>query len=836
MSPWPSRAPWRQVLLPLLVVPAVLLVAGEQRHSPECRAQSTEDTDKRALAEDADDAVLLAHQHHISIGTRNVGVKSGVEREIKGAELRARGPEKSGLNTTDEARWWERLDPKRTAAQASGVNQNSDSDFQAFRTALLTNILLIVAFCSLFMLLKYWFPMVYQNNIIQGTSPCTPPEGLFGWARASLATSNEEAEACVGLDNAMLLEFSNLAMRISFRIGAPLVAVLGTLHWTAGGHAAGNDRMSIMSFGNVQDGNWLYWLHPAFVWYVVIAVQLSIFQAQRGFLPRRFRWLRGMPEPRASTVLVESVPPDYQSDDQLRAFFEKMFGTEDKIKSAFMVKHTEHIEAAIARRRYSETKLLETTTAWERAGRDESRRPVVHTPWSQDAIRYYEKERVDAEEAIKAERKKVEDESTEVGQINTSTGFVTFHARSDAEVAIFLDYTSDAEEWIVSQPPGPDSVRWQDLKVDPANATAQTVFGYGLIALLYMAYLPAVVGISRLAERAHAGIGLVDTLWNAFAPTVGLQLMVAFLPTFLILIFKEFFCLKDETWAQYKLHNYYYWFNIVFVVLVTAIGRSVLDFTWDLIAHPLNAFAIFAETMPYSTHFYINFMVLQWVSHFMNILRYVNLFKFVALQRLFNDEDARKMAEPEDQDFYGIGSRSARWTTNLIIGIVFSTLSPPIAVVTFINFAIARLVYGYLIPFAETRKADLGGACWVQCLHHLFIGLGIYVVLMTGVLWRQAGSHGPALMAAPALLYVLLAYRRFNTEFKWERLPFSELVREEQEDFKGHVKDGTKYVQPGLVEMGFGDRGKARFKAGISAVMTAQNMKKSSTAKPDMKA
>merc|ERR1719188_1040262 len=140
--------------------------------------------------------------------------------------------------------------------------------------------------------------------------------------------------------------------------------------------------------------------------------------------------------------------------------------------------------------------------------------------------------------------------------------------------------------------------------------------------------------------------------------------------------------------------------------------------------------------MPSSTHFYMNFMMLQWVTHAMNLTRYVNLFKYLALVPIVGQTKAKEMSEPEDQDYYGIGSRSARWSLNLLIGLVFSSLSPLICLFTLVNFALCRLVYGYLIVYAEERKPDLGGVFFMQQLNHLMKGLVIYAALMVGVILR----------------------------------------------------------------------------------------------------
>merc|ERR1719335_1372295 len=174
----------------------------------------------------------------------------------------------------------------------------------------------------------------------------------------------------------------------------------------------------------------------------------------------------------------------------------------------------------------------------------------------------------------------------------------------------------------------------------------------------------------------------------------------------------------------------------------------------------------------------MNFLVLQWVTHAMILMRYVPLSKFKAWSVLFPEEEAREMSEPEDQDYYGLGSRSARFTINLVIGIVYGTLSPPINLLVFINFAVCRLLYGYLIPFAETKKADLGGPFWVAQLEHLFIGNIIYCICMIGVLSGRATTMGPAFIAMPSLLYVIWSFRRFKTAFSWEKLAFQDVAKE----------------------------------------------------------
>merc|ERR1719198_1812375 len=107
----------------------------------------------------------------------------------------------------------------------------------------------------------------------------------------------------------------------------------------------------------------------------------------------------------------------------------------------------------------------------------------------------------------------------------------------------------------------------------------------------------------------------------------------------------------------------------------------------------------------------------------MNLTRYINWAKFKALCVVCEEERAKELSEPEDQDYYGMGARSARFTLNLVIALVYCSLCPLITVVTGINFLITKLIFGYLLVFAEGKKPDLGGVFWVTSLTQVMKGL-----------------------------------------------------------------------------------------------------------------
>merc|ERR1719265_3061690 len=251
------------------------------------------------------------------------------------------------------------------------------------------------------------------------------------------------------------------------------------------------------------------------------------------------------------------------------------------------------------------------------------------------------------------------------------------------------------------------------------------------------------------------------------------------------MIFCNFFKLTAEAFLQNRIQVWYFYFNVVFVMLVTAVGPCLTETLKTLSEKPLYIFQLLATTMPFATHFYLNFIPLQWVTHAQNMLRTAPLGKFLFFRTLYGDETAKQMAEPEDQDYYGIGSRCARHSFLLALVLVFCTLTPLINLLGFVNFFMCRLVYGYLIPFAEVRKPDLGGVFWVTNLLNVQRCMVIYICLMTGVICYRFYNPWPCIIAVSSLIFWYMSFTKFQ-HLRWETLSMEGIVA-----LHGTVKKGS---------------------------------------------
>jgi len=350
--------------------------------------------------------------------------------------------------------------------------------------------------------------------------------------------------------------------------------------------------------------------------------------------------------------------------------------------------------------------------------------------------------------------------------------------------------------------PEPRDVLWSALGVESGWRQVNVAVGCFFMVMLLIAYTPLVISITNVAMMTS--MGPFQPFWDGIAPTLGLTIMIAFLPTLLMAIITSFFPLTTATKAQHELQRWYFWFQVFLVLLATSLGYDILGSIALALDRPLLIFERMAANMPNSTILYLNLLVMEWTDDAKQLVRGAVLCKYHLWRQIYTQDQAKDMAEPEDQDYDGIGARSARQTITAAIGIVYGTLSPPLLVICFLNLLLKRIVFGYLLVFAETKKADLGGVFWVTQLRGLFVATGISTSVMTAVLVRRSGPGGPALLALPAVFYSIRSAKAFFDSFSWESLPISDVADLEASGPPRLRRTRTeplneRYIQPELV-------------------------------------
>jgi len=687
---------------------------------------------------------------------------------------------------------------KETAAAETGVSANAVGDGISFMISLGTYCGMIVACFLFFSCARLSYSKAYLNN---SKTRLLPSSTFFGWIGDSLKLTTPQVIQIAGIDHAMLLDYSVLCMKILTVIGLPLVLIEIPLNIFAGGNAAGQDHLSWQGMANVKDGGPIYWFYAALVWWVVLMTQIMIFGAMHRFVRLRFQWASEMGPPQNTSIMVDNIPREIASTDaELMTYFNDVFKA-DAVVAAVLVKDTrETLLPAWQKLKQDRMALDDANEQFKKTGE----RPSAEITRLQQEI-------VDNERVINEARKRIETDSLVPGNSTTSLcGFVTFRLPSQAAAALTFDYSEDGDYFIVEVAPEPEDVIYSDLLVEPMRARINELIGYGILTVYFFGFLPVILFISMVTELATVekyipGLAslvkkapAIAEIWDALFGSLALTIVMSFLPSLIALVFTSFFVLRSEGNCQYKMQAVYFFFLVMFVLLVTAIGSSLVSTLKEIANSPFTIFPLLANSLPTSSHFYLNYVLTQSGTQAMNLTRYINLIKFLIFRRSSSDENARLKAEPEDPDYYGMGSRSARFTLIMVICLTFCTLSPLIVILGVFFFALCRLIFGYLFVYSEDIKPDLGGAFYVRALYHTQFGLGLYIILMCGVLYERASNEFPGLVALAAMIPLIWSVLRFERRFKWDRLPNDYLQLTAGKEFNKRVCDRSNYVQPEL--------------------------------------
>lgn len=733
---------------------------------------------------------------------------------------------------------------KNTTAGLMRITRNGPEDLLALKWAVVVSTAATLFSVLSFAMLLRCIPGVYGHRAVvdfrgyDATLP-TLDMGLVGWLRAARDTEAAQVVAVAGLDSLMLSEFHALCRRILSVIGPVVVIVLCPLHFSLGS-AGGIDFLSRFGVGAllntanlrttvVHDGplpkEWvtmlLCWIHAALVWLVVLIVVRFIFDAQDHFLRFRFKWLQDIPSVRAKTLMIEGIPREYCSDDALRAYFALLF-SDQAVERAYIVRKTAELRRRVREAECIAQRLAHAKTRWQAVGCDPDRRPQLERlaclRKHQDAIDVLTVRLQVAEKELEHERARIEAAVPLCSpEVCSSSGFVTFTTRHWCRLASREQLRADASEFVMRMPPDPTDVVYEDLARDPAHQAGLDWTAGLLTFAVACTWMPVVVTISCMTNlnTLRSRIYVVDTLCAQFPQiqatlegalaTIALKSFMAMLPTVMMWIIEGFLTSKAQSWAQLELQKRYFAFQVVFVLLVTAINKTVLASLHRLIKAPNELFALLADNLPNSSHFYLNYLVLGWFTAAMDLLRVSVLLKYLTLRALGSDlEEARKLAEPDSSDASdGMGARMARAAFVMTITLVFSTCSPLITVFSWVYFFLGEHTYRYLLVYAEARKPDLGGAFWLSGLKSLMFALGLYVALSVGILCR-VGNRPAATTAACSVIVILVGFLRF-CNVTGEALPFEVIVETDNVAYRSSIFGAmpairvATYVQPECV-------------------------------------
>ncbi|CAE7150602.1 unnamed protein product [Symbiodinium necroappetens] len=655
-----------------------------------------------------------------------------------------------------------------SSAEVMRVRLDGHGDTLEIVSTIIFTMTVCVWLVAAFKILSWLYPALYSQRELEQRG-CSEGVGLAEaiadvtslWHQLSVAMflKEEDVLEVQGLDAWMHMQFQWLSLRIIASLCLVPVIVC-PLHWT---HVQpqSSELFSRFNLAVNEDRYFVLWIHVGVVWAVVTLTTRQLHLAMKQFVPVRYRWLSQMDFPQSTTVLVQGMPESMSSDARLQSYFAGLFG-DNAVVRCYVVRNTRLLQRKLERLRKAERELAKAVLRTQAGGSDPASSELVQS--------------LRCKEEVTAERVRLGRLSHALDpDVCTSTGFVTFRTRLDMRLAAREQLGTDAFALVLQQAPSPMDVSYDALITRPSftlqRLGALSTFG------VFLAFVPAVVFVSTLLNlnswqqvfpaigRLRHSVPIAMEMLEGVLATLSLKLMLSFVPAVLLRLVRAFSKPVSNSSAQLQLQRTYFAFLVVFVLLVTSFAQGLITTLLFVAQQPTAIVPLLAKSLPLTSRFYVNYLVLGWGSCMCELLRPAPLVLFLSLREFTSQEDARIRAE---EDSVLMGTRAARSTFMLVIALVFCSICPLVLLVAFVYFLLERFAHGYLFMAAEPRQGDTGGEIFVQALKQVHVGLMIYVLLMVGVL----GARGAEFSLPLVVLLLVVMWSLHGMEgYLWANLP-----------------------------------------------------------------
>ncbi len=137
-----------------------------------------------------------------------------------------------------------------------------------------------------------------------------------------------------------------------------------------------------------------------------------------------------------------------------------------------------------------------------------------------------------------------------VGGVNGDAAFVTFDNALNCSRAIGLNFSDHRDEWDASLAPPPGDIFWSDKGIIRGQ-TAKRVVGSAMVVGIYACITSVRLAGTNLASALS--LSPLQSVWDTYAPTLGLLIFLSFVPPVPILLSAYIFHFKCESMSRSKL-------------------------------------------------------------------------------------------------------------------------------------------------------------------------------------------------------------------------------------------------------------------------------------------
>ncbi|KAL5614847.1 hypothetical protein BROUX41_004929 [Berkeleyomyces rouxiae] len=685
--------------------------------------------------------------------------------------------------------------------------ETEPASLQGFITTLSAGSIVAGVYLSIFLILRKsqrrWYePRTYIGSLRSFERTPALPTGLFGWIGDFWKMPDAYVLRQQSLDSFLFLRFLKVCTGICF-VGIILTwPVLFPINATGGGTQKQLDVLSMSNIDTSTESDRYRYLAPAliawvfygFVMYVILRESIYFINLRQAYLlsPQNASRIS------ARTVLFTAVPQDYCDETKLRGIFG------EAAKNVWVVRDTKEVDKIVEERNKvaftlekAEVKLLKMTNkarikaaAKDRKDSTDGEKPLApNTPVAAASPGL-------AEELVP--RKKWPHHRTgKFGLIGPKVDSISWCREQLAKLIPEATAAQEAYKTATTKPVGAAFIEFYSLA--DAEAAAQSVIHHHALAMT-----PAVIGVrpedviwsnlgmpwwQRIGRRYAVGAFLtamiifwaipvafvssfsqITYLMNRYSwldflesvpsvvmgfitgllPSVALAILMSLVPV-VIRVLAKFSGEPTQSRIELFTQNVYFAFQVVQVFLVVTISGSAWSLLGELADNPSSVLTIVAEALPRASNFYINYFIVQGLAVASTTLaQATGLAVFWIFYRFMSGSPRAAYQKWTTLTTLSFGQLLPVYANIAIISISYSVIAPLILFWSFSGIGLFYLAYRYNILFVANASLDTGGLIYPRALKHLFVGIYLAEICITGMF--AVSQAYPALGVSVALL------------------------------------------------------------------------------------
>ncbi|KAK6340517.1 hypothetical protein TWF696_008843 [Orbilia brochopaga] len=292
----------------------------------------------------------------------------------------------------------------------------------------------------------------------------------------------------------------------------------------------------------------------------------------------------------------------------------------------------------------------------------------------------------------------------------------------------------------------PTDVLWENLHMKWWDRYLRYGASNAAIAGLILAWSVPMVFVASLSQISHLA-SLVP--WLAFMleapkwvlsiiqgllPPILLSVLTAVLLPLLLQTLARYSGLPTRTAADKTVQNWYFAFLFITVFFVVSVSSALFGTIKDFIRDPVSIPTKLAATLPRASNFFFSYLLVQALGISGGaLLQVAPLLLYYVIGPIFNHTPRAKWSQAKNLKFVTWGTFFPLYTNFGVISIVYSVIAPLSLFFAGMVFGLFWLVYRYNLLYVMDYQVDSGGLYFPKAINHLYMGLYIMEICMTGL-------------------------------------------------------------------------------------------------------